>query len=134
MSSCQGTTVLMLFIYLFFPFFSPILWRWWIGNHPPENLAKFGYRSERKLYLFSNPALYLATYKNLWSKYGKFNFCFPQNMVTLGLFFLRKILWTSHNPFCFWSPSGKNPPQKKALVITCSFTLILSMAILISSY
>jgi hypothetical protein len=42
---------------------------------------------------FFKPHIILATYKNLiWSKYGKFNICFPQNMVILGLLFPKKIL------------------------------------------
>jgi hypothetical protein len=41
---------------------------------------------EENRFIFK-PRSILATYKNLWFKYGKFNFCFPQNMVTLRLFF-----------------------------------------------
>ncbi len=46
------------------------------GNHPWEELAKFGYRSERKVEKFKNPAIF-------WQPAG---ICCI-NMVTLALFF-----------------------------------------------
>jgi hypothetical protein len=36
-----------------------------IGNHPPELLAKFGYRLDTKVNNFKNPFYILATYWNL---------------------------------------------------------------------
>jgi hypothetical protein len=50
-------------------FFPPILWGWWTGDHPQEDLAKFVYKFY-KVELFWKPIIYiLATWKNLWSKY-----------------------------------------------------------------
>jgi hypothetical protein len=37
-----------------------------IGNHPPELLAKFGYRPDMKVNNFKNPFYILATYRNLF--------------------------------------------------------------------
>jgi hypothetical protein len=46
-------------------------------DHPQEDLAKFGSRSEKKVDFFSQTLLYiLATYKDLCSKYGEFHFFF----------------------------------------------------------
>jgi hypothetical protein len=46
----------------FFLFFLAILWRsHHTGNHPQEELAKFGYRSERKVKKFKNAVIFLAT-------------------------------------------------------------------------
>jgi hypothetical protein len=46
-----------------------------VGNHPQEDLAKFGYRSER---ILENSYCVLATCWNfILSKYGDFNFIFP---------------------------------------------------------
>jgi hypothetical protein len=33
-------------------FFFSILWGWWTGEQPQEDLAKFGYRSEGKITIF----------------------------------------------------------------------------------
>jgi hypothetical protein len=120
--------------YSVFPFcFSPILWGWWTGNHPPENLAKFGYMSERKVDFIFKPLIIPATYKNLWSKYGKFNFCFPKKLWIWAFLFLKNPLNRSQ-PILFLVTKWQKSATKKTLVITCSFTSILSMAILISSY
>jgi hypothetical protein len=77
---------------LFFSFF-------WIqplagctGDHPQEELAKFGYRSERKVEQFKNHAIFI--FWNLLSKYDNFRKKMPQTLVTLALFFSQKIfLW-----------------------------------------
>ncbi len=89
-------------------------------------------REESRLY--PKPRVILATYKNLiWSKCDKFNFCFLQNMVTLGLLFLKNPL-NRWQPILFLVTKWQKSTTKITLVITCSFTSILSMAILMSSY
>jgi len=37
----------------------PKLWcRWWVGDHPQENLATFGYKSQRKVQKFRNHVIF----------------------------------------------------------------------------
>ncbi len=86
----------------------------WTGDHPQEHLAKFGYRSERKVDIFWHPEL---TCKNLRSKSGYFNPFFSlENMTTLGEFFgfskkktFVQVAITTPPPF-FLSPSGEISP------------------------
>jgi hypothetical protein len=62
-------------------------------DHPREDLAKFGSRSETKVDFFLKLCYILSTYKDLCSKYGEFHSFFsPQNMANLCLF-PQKILW-----------------------------------------
>ncbi len=81
-------------MFLFFCFLPFLLWGWavtskaivffflfsssnfvrYLGGtwHPHEDLAKFGYRSGRKVGTFWNSAIYWRYAKNLWSIYGDF--------------------------------------------------------------
>jgi len=73
------------------------------GDHPQEELAKFGYRSERKVEQFKNHAIFI--FWNLLSKYDNFRKKIPQTLVTLALFFSQKIfVWA----FFFLLQSGEN--------------------------
>jgi hypothetical protein len=46
-------------------------------SYPQEALAKFGYRSQRKVEILKNPAIFLATCWNLLSTYVDFIGFFP---------------------------------------------------------
>ncbi len=50
-------------VFFFFFFFPPILWCKWNGDHPEEDLAKFGYRSAKKLDFFWKTPYKLATWR-----------------------------------------------------------------------
>jgi hypothetical protein len=96
----------------------------WMGDHSQEDLAKFGYRSERKIKTFWNPNIYiyiyiyiyiLATCKNKWSKYDNFNFFFLDIWQLWGIFSLQ-------NPFVqvttlYLSPSDEISWLKKTHMI-----------------
>jgi hypothetical protein len=47
------------------PFFSSILWCCQTGNHPQEDLAKFGYIPNMKVEKFKKPSYILAAYWRL---------------------------------------------------------------------
>ncbi len=57
------------------------LWGRQVGNHSQEDLAKFGYKSKRKVKKLGLNSHILATCWNLLSKYGKFRFFFPPHSV-----------------------------------------------------
>jgi len=58
----------------FFFFFFPILWCSHMDNHPQEERAKVGFRSDRIVYSFVEFwYVFLATFKNPVSKYGDFH-------------------------------------------------------------
>ncbi len=106
---------------LFFSFF-------WIqplagctGDHPQEELAKFGYRSERKVEQFKNHAIFI--FWNLLSKYDNFRKKIAQTLVTLALFFSQKFfLWACFFLFVAkWRKSPHIVEQKKALTDCCRF-------------
>ncbi len=61
-------------------------------------LAKFGYKSQRKVENFKNPTYYiLATSWNLFSKFGQFQNFFPGNMANLAHVFIQtNLLYESH--------------------------------------
>jgi hypothetical protein len=69
-------------------YFYSILWGWWTGNYPQEDLAKFGYRSQRKVEIFgylticlqhTRPSsLNLAISQFFPSKYGDFGKKIPR--------------------------------------------------------
>jgi hypothetical protein len=48
------------------------LWSSWIGDHWQEDLARFGYRSEKKVEFFQDSSYIVATCWNLLFKYGNF--------------------------------------------------------------
>jgi len=71
-------------------FFLPQLWDRWVGHHPQEDLAKFGYRWKRKVEKLRNHAtilLHARTYclNMVISKFP------PHNVAAMGDFFLQKI-------------------------------------------
>ncbi len=85
--------------------------KWWQGIKKNEmcSIEHFHFCNDVPFLFFAFFHTLLTTYKNLWFKYGKFNFNFlPQTMATLGHFFQKKIGWTSCRPFLL-SPSPKNP-------------------------
>jgi hypothetical protein len=49
---------------------SSILWCSWSDNHPPEDLAKFGYILDIKIKTFEQPSIILTTFWNLLQKSG----------------------------------------------------------------
>ncbi len=59
---------------LLFPFFCSANSSFFFPQQ--EDLAKFGYRSERKVENFKTSLYTLGTCNKLWSKYGDFNFFF----------------------------------------------------------
>jgi len=60
------------------------------GDHPQEELAKFGYRSERKVEQFKNHAIFI--FWNLLSKYDNFRKKNSSNSGDFGTFFFTKNL------------------------------------------
>jgi hypothetical protein len=76
-----------------------------VGNHPQEDLAKFGYRSEG---ILEKSYCVLATCWNLrLSKYGDFNFILP------GKYGEIKVLCRICTLPFFWLPSPKFFPKIK---------------------
>ncbi len=70
-------------------YFYSILWGWWTGNRPQEDLAKFGYRSQRRAEIFGYLTIFLqhATPSSLNLAISQF---FPQNMANLERKFQEK--------------------------------------------
>ncbi len=80
-----------------------------VGNHPQEDLAKFGYRSEG---ILENSYCVLATRCNLiLSKYGDFIFLFLENYGE------KKILCRICTLPFFLVAKSKNLPQNKMLLL-----------------
>jgi hypothetical protein len=91
--------------------FFQILWGKWTGNHPQENLAKFGYKSERKVNVFWNLTIlwwHARTYHLNLTNFLKI----PRNIATLGHFPPINPLYRVATLY-FWSPIGKNSPHKR---------------------
>jgi hypothetical protein len=56
-----------------------------LGNQPQEELAKFGYNSQNKVYKSSRILLYFGKLlEAICLKYGKFRKNIPQILATLG--------------------------------------------------
>jgi hypothetical protein len=96
--------------------FPPILWGRWSHDHPLEHLAKFGYRSDRKVENFRNPDILfwwrVETYcQNLTISEKKI-----LKIWYFGPFFSRKSFpWV---PLAFlFSPSWEILPQQKTLLV-----------------
>jgi len=84
------------------------LWCSHIGDHPQEELAKLGDKSERRVESFKNPATFwrpaLTYYLNMANSEEKNKI--PWNQMIWLFFFPTKILCTSSTAF-FWSPSDE---------------------------
>ncbi len=65
-----------------------------LGDHPQEELAKFGYKSERKVWKIEESCCILVTCWNLLSKYGNF-----REKIPLWCIFPPKVLGMSHTGF-----------------------------------
>ncbi len=66
---------------------------WWsikVGNHPENNLAKFGYQVDMKVERKQNCSIFLATYSNLSLKIWWFGIFFPLKSVEFEPFFPMK--------------------------------------------
>jgi hypothetical protein len=98
-------------------FFLSILSCSYIGNHPQEGLAKFGYRSKRKVENNKNCAIFwwLARTYCLNMVISEL-FFLPLNLATLVHFFFsqKSFVWVTLD--LFLSFSGKIHPKKKKLV------------------
>jgi hypothetical protein len=96
-------------------FFLSILSCSYIGNHPQEGLAKFGYRSKRKVENNKNCAIFwwLARTYCLNMVISEF-FFLPLNLATLVHFFFsqKSFVWVTLD--LFLSSSGKIHPKKKS--------------------
>jgi len=66
-----------------------ILWCSQSGDHPENNLAKFGYILDMKIEK-QNPSIFLATYRNLSLKSGDLELFSFENLSNLGHFFHEK--------------------------------------------
>jgi hypothetical protein len=86
-----------------------ILWCNHTGNHPLEELAKFGSRSKRKVENFKNPAIFWLKQKFPYT--GQFQKLFPGNLGTLAHFFHKNPLHELHLHFSFVSKSWKFTPK-----------------------
>jgi hypothetical protein len=96
-----------------------ILWGRWSGDHPQEDLAKFGNKLKRKVEKIRNPAIFgIISSWNILSKPGDFRF-FPlkiwpnfqeKSFVEVALAFLL-------------SPSDKNSPKQKKKLLEASSNL-----------
>ncbi len=80
------------------------LWGRWVNDHPQEDLAKFGYRSERKVEMFRNYVIfwwYARIYcPNMAISEIKSNSC---NVELWAIFFQNNPSYLSHW-VVFWSP------------------------------
>jgi len=91
-----------------------------IGNHPQEELTKFGYRSKRKVENYKNPVIFLATCWNLLSIYDNFRkkIKIPQQ-ISHVFFFHKMHMYESYRIiylYYIFFPSGKNNSQKKKFI------------------
>jgi len=96
--------------------FPPILWGRWSHDHPLEHLAKFGYRSDRKVENFRNPdILFWWRIETYWLNLT----IFKKQIFKIwyfGPFFSRiSFLWVTL-AFLF-SPSWEILPQQKTLLV-----------------
>jgi len=81
-------------------FFFPILWDFCTGDHPQEDLAKFGYRSERKVEYCWYPIIYWRQSRTNNLNIMNSTFFWSPNMKTLSHFFKKALLYTScSHPF-----------------------------------
>jgi hypothetical protein len=88
------------------------------GNHPQEELAKFGYRSERKVKKFKNPAIIWQPAAGTYCLDMVILFFFNSSKSAhLDSFFSQKcFLWVAVHFILFYlSRNGKNLPKKKGL-------------------
>jgi hypothetical protein len=69
----------------------------WTGNHSHEELAKFGYRSERKVDNFQNPTMFWQPLGTYCLNMATFEKQFPQNVATWAYFSKKNPLY----PFAF---------------------------------
>ncbi len=68
--------------------------------HPQEELAKFGYRSKRKVEIFKESNYILAT-RNVLSKYGNFRKFCPWDLPSLAHYFHdNPCVWVALDFFC----------------------------------
>jgi hypothetical protein len=80
-------------------FFFPNLGGRWVGIHPQEDLARFGYTSDRPVEKFSVLCYSVATCYNLLSKYGDFKKVFLIMLRHGAIFSQKKPLYLSQAPF-----------------------------------
>jgi hypothetical protein len=71
-------------------FFYKKLVRWMHWPSSTRGLSQIWLQVRGKTRLFFKSPYILATCKNLWSKYGEFNFILLENMATLGHFIPKK--------------------------------------------
>jgi hypothetical protein len=76
------------FVYRAGIFLFPILWGWWVGDHPQGDL--FGYRSESTLELFRILAMFWRHVGTYCLNMANSVFFFLWNMVTISYFFPKK--------------------------------------------
>jgi len=100
------------------PFFPSVLWRSCTGNHPQEELTKFGYRSKSKVENFKNPTIFWRPARN--------NICLnmkkiPWTLVSLAPFFSQILfLWVAWDCFFIGENHTKNIAQL-VIVRACWF-------------
>jgi hypothetical protein len=90
-------------------FFCSNLWGRRVGNHPDEELAKFGYRSERKLEKLMNCALFWQHART---------YCL--NIVN-SIFFPKKAFVSTTLAFFYLLPKWESWPQTETLVVASSY-------------
>jgi len=102
---------LNLLLLFYFNFFS-ILWcnSHTGSDHPQEELAKFGYKSQSKAENFKNLTYYIlaTSWRTYFLNLGNLRMFFPGNMANLARIFIRKnLLYESHWNF-IWHKSDEN--------------------------
>jgi hypothetical protein len=92
---------------LFFQFFVDSHW-----HHPQEELAKFGYKLERKVINFKNSANLWWPARTFCLKYVNFRIKFPRNLATLEQFFHKNPLYELHWIFLCCQMTKFSPPKR----------------------
>jgi hypothetical protein len=92
--------------------FPPILWGRWSHDHPLEHLAKFGYRSDRKVENFRNPDILFWWHAETYSLNLTISEKKSLNSDTLGHFFQENPFYEWHWLF-FFHQAEKFCPNKK---------------------
>jgi hypothetical protein len=88
-----------------------------LANHPQEELAKFDYKSERKIQNFKNPPYSLPTCWNPLSKYGTKKEIKSSKFGDFVQFFLKNLLYhVALDIYIFGCSDAKICQQKKILI------------------
>jgi len=94
-------------------FFHKNLVRWMHWPSSTRGLSQIWLQVRGKTRFFFKSPYILATCKNVWSKYGEFNFILLKKMATLGHFIPKKTIVQVAVPPLFWVAKWQNFATKR---------------------